>query len=222
MKVLQINCVYNYGSTGKITYDIHQYLLSQGIESIVCYGRGGKTSDPGVVKLCPEIYGKMNNLFSRIRGTMYGGCHMATRRLIRIIEKENPDVVHLQCINGYFINIYKLLSWLKENGIKTVLTLHAEFMYTANCGYALDCGKWMTGCGNCPRLRQETHSWFVDGTARSYTLMQNAFRGFEKNLTVVSVSPWLRRRAERSPMLRNMEHRVILNGIDTNIFTYKP
>lgn len=221
MKVLQINCVYNYGSTGKITYDLHQYLLAQGVESIVCYGRGAKTADPGVIKICSEFYAKANNLLSRVRGTMYGGCYLSTRRLIRIIRREKPDVVHLQCINGYFVNVYKLLEWLKQSGIKTVLTLHAEFMYTGNCGYALDCEKWKTGCGNCPRLRQETKSWFTDGTARSFRSMQRAFRGFERDLTVVSVSPWLEQRARTSPMLQAMEHRVILNGVDTETFTYK-
>lgn len=222
MKVLQINCVYDSGSTGKITRDIHHALLAQGIDSVVCYGRGERTREPGVVKICSEAYAKTNNLLSRIRGSLYGGCHLATHRLIRIIEAEKPDVVHLQCINGHFVNICKLVSWLKEHRIKTVLTLHAEFMYTANCGHALDCEKWRTGCGNCPRLRKETGSWFVDGTARSYRRMFDAFRGFEKDLTVISVSPWLRARAEQSPILGKMAHREILNGVDTGIFTYRP
>ena len=221
MKVLQINCVYPWGSTGKITYDIHHFLLSRGIDSLVCYGRGKKTADPGAVKICPEAYAKANNLLSRLRGTMYGGCWLSTLRLMYMIEKEKPDVVHLQCINGYFINIYKLVTWLKENRIKTVLTLHAEFPYTANCAHALDCEKWRTGCGSCPRLRQETLSWLVDGTARSYRRMYKAFQGFEKDLIVVSVSTWLRCRAEQSPILEKMAHREILNGVDTDIFTYR-
>ena len=33
MKVLQINNVYGYGSTGKIVGQIHDYLLNHGIES---------------------------------------------------------------------------------------------------------------------------------------------------------------------------------------------
>lgn len=221
MKVLQINCVYRYGSTGILTYEIHHHLLAQGIDSVVCYGRGDRSTDPGVRKICPEVYAKANNLLSRFRGTIYGGCHLSTMRLIRTIQSERPDVVHLQCINGYFVNIYKLVSWLKENRIKTVLTLHAEFMYTANCAHALDCDKWQLSCGHCPRLRQETHC-ILDGTARSFRKMQEAFRGFEKDLTVVSVSTWLRRRTEQSLILGKMPHRVIPNGVDTDIFTYRP
>jgi len=149
---------------------------------------------------------------------MYGGCHLATRKLMRRILEEKPDVVHLHCINGYFVNIYGLVQWLKQKKIKTVLTLHAEFMHTANCGYALDCEKWRTGCGSCPRLRQETLSWGIDNTALSYKKMKAAFEGFEEDLTVVSVSPWLEQRAKESPILMGKDHRIVLNGIDTDIF----
>ena len=218
MKILQVNCVYNMGSTGKIVKDIHTELLSLGQESIVCYGRMRKTNDEKVIKVCPEFYSKCNNLLSRFTGVMYGGCFFSTNKLISVIKKENPDVVHLHCINGYFVNIYRLVNWLKKNKIKTVLTLHAEIMHTANCGYAFDCEKWKTGCGNCPRRRKETKSYFIDGTARSFKKMKKAFDGFEDNLIVTSVSPWLMERAKLSPILKDKNHIVVLNGLDTTIF----
>lgn len=218
MKILQVNCVYKKGSTGKIVHDIHTELQQHGIESVVCYGRGEKIDEPNVYKTCGELYSKFNNLLSRFTGIMYGGCFFSTNRLISIIKKEKPDVVHLQCINGYFVNIYRLIRWLKKNHMKTVLTLHAEFMYTANCGHALECEKWMTGCGNCPHCRQETRSLLLDGTARSWKRMKWAFEGFEEECTIVSVSPWLMERAKLSPILRSFRQETILNGIDTNIF----
>ena len=218
MKVLQINCVYGKGSTGKITADLHKALLEQGVESVVCYGRGDKVNEPHVYKTCGELYSKLNNLWSRVTGVMYGGCFFSTNRLIGIIKKEKPDVVHLQCINGYFVNIYRLITWLKKSGIKTVLTLHAEFMFTANCGHAFDCGKYKTGCGHCPRVKAETRTWFVDGTARSYRKMQKAFDGFDDHLGVTSVSPWLMERAKGSPSLGDTHHHVVMNGLDTDVF----
>lgn len=217
MKVMQINVVYNTGSTGKIMFDIHTELMLEGIESVICYGRGEKTSDAGVYKTCGELYSKLNNLASRFTGIMYGGCILSTSKLISIIKKEKPDVVHLHCINGYFVNVYRLVSWLKKSGIKTVLTLHAEFMHTANCGYAFECEKWKNGCGKCPRFKAETKSLFIDGTHRSWMKMKRAFKGFEK-LTVISVSPWLMERAKQSPILKDFEHVTILNGLDTDVF----
>ena len=217
MKVLQINNVYNFGSTGKITYDIHHLLMQEGVESIVYYGRRNKTTDENVTKICSEVYGKVNNLLSRITGLPYGCCHLSTNKLIRMIRKEKPDVVQLQCLNGFFVNIYRLIEFLKKEQMPTVLTLHAEFMHTANCGHAYDCERWKTGCGNCPDFHKATGAYFFDRTNDSWVLMKKAFEGFDQ-LTVVSVSPWLMERARNSPILADKKHVTILNGLDTSVF----
>lgn len=220
MKILQVNCVYNKGSTGKIVADVHTALQKKGVESIVCYGRGDRVRENGIVKTCGELYSDVNHFLTYVSGIMYGGCYFSTNRLISVIKKEKPDIVHLQCLNGYFVNIYRLITWLKEHHIKTVLTLHAEFMHTANCGHAFDCEKFKTGCGNCPRYKAETKSLFFDRTHISWQKMAKAFQGFQKNFIITSVSPWLMDRAKMSPILGDKEHVVVLNGLDTNIFHY--
>lgn len=218
MKILQVNCVYNKGSTGKIVADVHTALKEKGVESIVCYGRGEMIHENDVVKTCGEFYSHINHFLTYLNGVMYGGCYFSTNRLISVIKKEKPDIVHLHCINGYFVNIYRIVSWLKKNHIKTVLTLHAEFMYTANCGHAFECEKWKTGCGNCPRYKAETKSIFFDRTHISWQKMMKAFEGFGDNLVVTSVSPWLMGRAKESVILGDKHHTVVLNGLDTRIF----
>ena len=220
MKVLQVNCVYANGSTGKITQDLHHELSARGIDSVVCYGRGESVNEQGVYKVCSEAQSHFYQIITMLNGLMYSSCASSTGKLISIIKKENPDIVHLQCINGYFVNIYKLIEWLKQNKIKTLLTLHAEFMYTAGCGIAQDCEKWKTGCGSCPRLKAETKSLLFDGTAKSFRKMKKAFEGFE-TLEVSEVSPWLKSRAEVSPILKDFPHSVVLNGLETDTFTYK-
>ena len=218
MKILQINVRYNYGSTGKITADIHNGVLKSGWESVVLFGRKDQSTDPCIRRVCSEFYAKANNLRSRIDGYMYGGCFFSTNKIIAEIKKENPDVVHLHCINGYFVNIYRLVEWLKRKNIKTVLTLHAEFMYTANCSHSMECDKWQHGCGNCPNHKKATKSMFWDRTAQSFEKMRKAFEGFNDNLTVVSVSPWLADRAVKSEILKDKKHKIIYNGVDTSVF----
>lgn len=100
MKVLHINVTYNKGSTGKIVYDLHNELKRFKFDSMVCYGRGQKESAGGVYKTSSEMEAKLNNLRSRITGLQYNGAVIATRKLICIIKKENPDLIHLHCING--------------------------------------------------------------------------------------------------------------------------
>ena len=220
MKILQINCVYKKGSTGKLVYDIHTGLAESGYESIVCYGNGPKYNEKNVYKTSSTLLGKINALRARITGLMYGGCFIATNKLIGVIKKENPDVVHVHCPNGNMTNIYRLITFLKKSKIKTVLTLHAEIMHTANCEHAEECEKWKTGCGKCPRLKVATTSWFFDGTHRSFVKMKKAFEGFE-TLKITSVSPWLMERAKQSPILGGFDHCVVYNGLDTSVFNLK-
>lgn len=217
MKVVQINCVYGWGSTGTLVRDLHHALMESGDESLALYGRRETAPEPGVERTGGEFPAKCNALLSRITGLMYGGCLAETERILNRLRAEKPDVVHLHCINGNFVNIYRLVSFLKEEKIPTVLTLHAEFLYTANCSHAYDCEKWTTGCGSCPDPRGRSHSWMFDRTALSWAKMRDAFADFER-LSVVAVSPWQELRARRSPFFTGARFRTILNGVDTAVF----
>ena len=218
MKVIQINCVYDSGSTGKITADLHRAYLEKGIDSVVLYGRLNKTNDECVYKMCSEFYSKANHFRALFTGIPFGGCFFSTNKIISFIKKNKPDIVHLQCINGYFVNIYRLITWLKKNSIKTVLTLHAEFMYTANCGYSYSCEKFKTGCGHCPQLKRDVKTYFFDNTALSFKKMKKAFEGFDNNLAVTSVSSWLMNVAKSSLILGDKKHFVVENALDETVF----
>lgn len=45
---------------------------------------------------------------------MYSHGLIPTNHLLNIIKKEKPDIVHLHCLNGYFVDIYKLVNYLKK------------------------------------------------------------------------------------------------------------
>lgn len=221
MKILQVNNVYAEKSTGKITQDLHHGLLKAGHESLVAYGRGKGAEEPGVIRLCPDWYGKVNSLLARITGLTYGGCLLSTWRLQRLILREKPDVVHLQCINEHFVNIYRLITWLKKRKIKTVISLHAEFLYTANCGYAFECEQWQDGCKKCPNKYKAVKSWLFDRTGVSWRKMQQAFDGFEKDCIICPVSPWTEKRARCADILKAQRFQTVYNGINTkDVFYY--
>lgn len=220
MKILQVNVVYKKGSTGKIVEEVHKRLIRDGIESVVCYGRGQKITQDNVYKICSEFESKVCHLMSYIFGITDIGFLFSTRKLERIILREKPYVVHLHCLNGYFVSVYRLLKWLKKKHIKVVLTLHAEFMYTGGCSHALDCCKWRdgSGCDRCDRWRNEPGSILFPRTGRMYKRLEEAFSGFCDNIRVVSVSPWLEERAKASLILKDLKHSTVLNGLDTGVF----
>lgn len=218
MKVLQINCVYKRGSTGKIMYDIHACLSKKGYESVVVYGRGKKVHEDGVYKSSTELEGKIHSVFSRLLGVDFGYSPIATINLFRIIKKEKPDIVHLQCLNGHFVNVYRLLKFLKKNKIKTVLSLHAEIMHTAGCQHAMDCEKWKTGCSDCNSISGHISKYFRDDAKHCFTLMKDACEDFE-DFTAVGVSKWITQRAKQSPIFERARFETVRNGIETDVFT---
>lgn len=220
MKILQINVCYPYGSTGKICKDIHEGLLKNNIESHILYAYGKKYDDKNVSRISIPLIFKLQSLRSRLTGYAYSGCIYSTKKVINFIKREKPDVVHLQCVNGYIMNIYEILNYLKRENIKTVLTFHAEFMFTAGCAHSLLCEKWKTGCFSCTQLRQHRpHSWFFDRTNKEWKLLQNAYQDFE-NITICCVSDWLRHKASMSPFLMDKKVITIENGVDDTIFKY--
>lgn len=221
MKLLQVNVVYGQGSTGKIVADINSRLLATGHSSVVCYGRKNAPVTENVYKFATEAEAALTKIANCLGGLMYGGATLATRRLINTIRHEKPDVVHLHCINGYCVNIYRLLTFLADAGIPTVVTHHAEFFYTANCGHALDCMKFTNnpGCGHCPHAREATGARFADRSASSWRKMRDSFSRFDRSkLIFTAVSPWVKNRSLQSDIVRNFDCVVVENGLDTNIF----
>lgn len=224
MKIIQVNCVYKKGSTGKIVADIHKVLINRGIESVVCYGRDRKPvkQEKGIHKFCYEWEGDLHHLCNRyFAGLSYGGNLIPTRRLIAIIAKEQPDIVHLHCINGFCVNIYDLLKYLGHHNFRTIITHHAEFFYTGNCGHAYDCNKWQSdpGCGKCPILSEATGSRTIDRSATGWKKMKAAVGCLKReNLLFTAVSPWVRARSLLSSITKGYDCVVVENGLETDIF----
>lgn len=222
MKVLQINCWFNNGSTGKIVYAIHKYLEQHGDDSYVIYGMGSKSNDAHAIRIISNIIRKAQSFWSRITGYPYGGCWYGTMVALKLIRKINPDIVHIQCMNGYMVNIYLILEYLKKHKIPTLITNHAEFMYTGGCTHAVDCNKWKSGCYNCEKIGKEHPiSFFFDKTKQEWEKMYHAIRGFDK-ICICNVSKWLTDRAIQSPFYKGYKVITVNNGLDTNIFHYTP
>ena len=222
MKVLIVNCVYSFGSTGKIIKDIATGLFEDGLKVVVAYGRGNKISSPWkVVKLASDRIMKIQSLLSKLSGFSYGCSPISTYNLFRLIEKEQPDIVNLHCINANTVNMAATIEYLKDRHIKTVLSIHAEFPYTGGCGHAYDCMKWKSGCINCAQFHtrdsQLPVSWIFNRTANEWRQLKKAYQGFNE-LVITCVSPWLSSRAEQSPFFKERKIISVLNGLDDDIF----
>lgn len=216
MKVLLIDVNCKNSSTGQIVYSVYSYLNSNGHDSAVCYGRGDKIGETNIYKFGIDIETVFHAFMTRLTGYMGYFSFFSTCRLIKFIKAFKPDVVHLHEIHSYFVNVNKLLSFLKKNKFKTVITLHCEFFYTGKCGHSLTCEKWKTECGKCPRKKDYPSSLFFDKTRTMFRQKKTLLQDFP-NLIVTAPSKWL---AERAKLSFLKDHKIfcVPNGIDTNIF----
>lgn len=225
MKVLLVNVTGKTGSTGKIVTDIRDSLLKEGHEAIIAYGHADKVTAPGYYKISKRIEGAISLRLSKLGRCSLKGNTLAFYRLKEIIKAENPDIVHLHCINCHCINVYDTLKYLASRRIKTVITHHAEFFYTGSCpySYSYSCSLYSTSeCKGCETPQYATGNLFFPNPHKNWKRMFEAVNAFSPDeLIFTSVSPWVHERALKSPIVNRYKDVVVLNGLNTEIFKYQ-
>lgn len=187
MKVLIINSTCGYGSTGKIVVNLHNEIKKHGGDCFIAYGRGKADEQINAYKIGSRIDVLMHGLFNRITDKHGLYSKTATRRLIKKIKEYKPDVIHLHNIHGYYLNYEILFSYLKENGVPVVWTLHDCWTYTGHCAYYDFCGcdKWKSGCEKCEQKRTYPSSFVLSNSKSNFVKKKKAFCG-HSNLTLVT------------------------------------
>lgn len=217
MKVLQINAVYGFKSTGVIVKDIENLLENNGHTSFVAYQTAINTPKNSY-KIGGNLDWKIHALLARIFGKQAYFSKAATKGLLKYIDKISPDVVHLHNLHSNYLNFNMLCDYLSAKNIKTVYTLHDCWAFTGKCSHyaAVKCEKWQTTCGNCPLNKTEQPSLFFDATSKVLKDKINHLNKI-KNLHLVACSEWIKGEAEKS-LLKPKEITVIYNGVDIEIF----
>lgn len=218
MKILQINAVYGYKSTGIIVRDIEKYLIDNGHISYIAYQTALDPTENSH-KTGNELDWKIHALYSRVFGKQAYASWFATKGLINYIRKIAPDIVHFHNLHSNFVNLNMLCDFLAENNIPTVITMHDCWFFTGKCTHyaAVKCDRWQTTCGDCPQNKCEQPSLFFDCTSK---VLKDRTDHLNKinNLTLVGCSKWIANEAGKS-LIKNADIKVVHNGVDTSIFT---
>lgn len=217
MRIVNINCTFNEGSTGKLIMDIANNLHEH--EFYYCYEIGPK-SDSKRYRVTNEFVHKFYYIWARLTGLKHSTGIIPTFKMLHWISKKSPDLVHIHCPYCNTIHVPMLISYLKRKHIPTVITNHSEYFYTGNCPHAYDCTKFQTGCGNCNYVFDYYRKYLFDRTAYEWNRMRLAFEGAH-NICMVAPSKWVYDRMGISPICSEIDKKVILNGIDTSIFKYR-
>ena len=217
MKILQINSVCDFGSTGRTTRELADYLEQQGHECYVAYGQGNSTYHRSF-----KIGGKGENHFhnafyTRLLGLHGYGTRRGTNQLIRWIDKIKPDIIHLRNLHANYLNFPTLFDYIITHNIPVVFTLHDCFNFTGKCSHytAIECYKWQVECQHCPLFKNTAAPSLIFDNSRRLFNEKKSFYSQMSKMTVVAVSQWLMHEAEQSILAGN-GHKItyVYNWID--------
>lgn len=217
-KVIHINAQGGY-STGNIATSIVAHAASG---SKLFYALG-KTDRALGTKFYSKFGWKLDLILTRLTGrdSVWSWCN--TRRIIKELKQEKPEIIHLHNLHGFYINYKKLFKFIKRNDIDVVWTLHDCWSMTGHCTYFdyIGCEKWKTGCEKCPTFKESyLKSWLFDRSKTTYNAKKKAFCGV-KNLIFVTPSEWLAELLKQS-FLKDYPVKIINNGINTENFSVIP
>lgn len=220
-RILFINSVC-YGSTGNICKSLYKLAEANGHTCCIAYGRGAQPEGFNTIKIGNRIDVYKHAVQARLFDSSGFHSKKATSEFIKKIEQFKPDVIHLHNVHGYYLNIEILFEYLKKNpNIKKVWTIHDCWPYTGHCAYYLNikCNKWKNKCEQC-QFKNEYPRTIKGNSEENYALKKKIFTGIA-NMEVVCVSEWLKGEVEQS-FLKEYECQVIISGVDTSAFSYKP
>lgn len=221
MKILQINSVYGEKSTGRVAYDINDLAKRSGFETCAVSGEG-RFDSPEIYVISSKLYQKANILLTRLFGRHGFYNRIATKRMLKWIDMQKPDIIHLHNLHGHYINIELLFDYINKHDIPVVWTLHDCWAFTGHCphfDYA-GCDKWRSGCSHCPQRRGYPDSWFFDRSESNFKRKRELFTSVRR-MHIVTPSEWLKSLAMQSYLLK-YPITVINNGIDRSEFVYTP
>ena len=217
--LLQINITVNTGSTGRIAEEIGQRAMAAGYDSYIAYGRTARESKSKLIKIGTPWDMRWHGLMSLLFDAHGFASKHATRKLIQQIEEIKPNIVLLQNVHGYYLNIRVLLDYLKKKNIPVFWTLHDCWPFTGHCSFfdAVNCEKWKTHCGHCPNQKGYPKSLLIDNSKRNFDKKKVLLTSLP-NVTFIPVCKWMGGVVEHS-FMKGYPQQVIYNGTNTEVFT---
>ena len=218
MKVMFINSVVDYGSTGKIVRDLATGLKTQGAEVLMVYGRHEAKDETDTFNMSDSL-GMYTHLFmTRFFGRNGLHSHKATRKLIDKIKEFNPDTIHIHNIHGYYCHVPMLMAYLKTTDIKIIWTLHDAWLVSGSSAYFdfNGCSHWNQGCEVCTSTRDYPEVFGMKRQKKNLD-WKKEFIGGLPNIHFITPSQWLKDLIGTT-YLAHFPCDVIYNGINMDLF----
>ena len=217
-KLVQINTVCN-NSTGHIMHDIQVAAKQNGYETLSIVGRRKVYTDVPCVKYGNPVSFWIHVAITTVFDKQGWGSYFSTQRIVKRLRKEQPDIIHLHNLHGYYLNFPVLFRYLcNDFKGQVVWTFHDCWPFTGHCPYytIAGCNRWKLECHNCPNKMLYPTSLLFDASRSNYHWKKKVFN-LLNNITVIVPSNWLHIQVKQS-YFSNADICVVENGIDFDIF----
>ncbi len=215
IKILIINTTLYKGGASKIARDLFYYLKDYTNNKVIfAYSRGEKQKDKDLFHFGNKIELFIHVFLVRFLGLEGLGSYFSTIKLIKFIEKEGFNIIHIHNLHGYYLNFFKLLSWLNKNNIKVIWTLHDEWVLTWLPAHSMGCEHCISGKGRCINKYSYPKNYFPIFKNIMIKKKKNIFN--YKNITFVSPADWLINKIKKYHPESNIVS--IKNGVDIKNF----
>ncbi|MGZ0015673.1 glycosyltransferase family 4 protein [Yeosuana sp. AK3] len=218
MKILIVNFSDIKGGAARAANRLYKSLINEGIDAkmLVLAKQSNDKNTIGtktnLQKRLVQFYGLINSLpLKNYKITSpFSPSFSSSLKIVKKINKLNPDIVHLHWINAGMLRIEDFLK------IKApiVWSLHDMWALTGGCHYSGECVAYKESCGKCPILQSKNEN---DISNKQFKRKQKVFSRIS-NITIVGLSKWLEKNAKASMLFKEKDIFNLPNPIDTNVF----
>lgn len=199
-------------STGKIAVGLQRYLLGQGKQSVVCYGRNPEPDTPHY-RIDFKIENYLHYAEQRLTGQKCGGSRLATKRLVKYLKRNNCEGVFLINVHGSYCNEKILFDYLVKENIRVVYIMADESAVWGNCFYYPGCKEYKSECVGCPLLKEWQRKLFCEPAHRANSIKKKAY----PNMRAVFVAPeFVINGAKKSPLMEGVKMEIVDEAIDVS------
>lgn len=216
MKVLIVNTSDINGGAAIAANRLHQSLCKEGIECHMLVKN--KVSNDPVVYIFDSFWHKpatyiesiSRKFYKNRTQTLFSNALAPFTCIHKVINRLNPDIVHLNWVNGGMLR----LEDLAKINAPLVWSLHDMWPFTGGCHYSEECESYKNKCGRCKVLgsnRTMDMSTFIHRRkGRSYCGISN--------MVIIGLSKWIYRCAKESSLFKETEVVNLPNVIDIEVY----
>ncbi|MCL1946742.1 MAG: glycosyltransferase family 4 protein [Chitinivibrionia bacterium] len=236
MKILNINIsdtARSGGGSAVAAFRLHEALLQNGIDSRMLVAYKNSDINSIIILLNKNIMEKLWNKLSKIIFIVLDNLSLVkykktisknfglfspqiipNKKLVKIINEINPDIVHLHWICFNFLSIEDIA---KINA-PIVWSLHDMWAFTGGCHLVAEagvmCDKYTKNCGCCDFLGSKKSKDL------SFRILQRKKKAFAKikSMTIIGVSRWMADCAKKSAVFSDKKVVCLPNPINVNVF----